>query len=77
MNSTRSAGEQRRQALGEHAAADVGHHDVGEEQVDAAGVLRAQARRLVGVGRREHPVAAAPRASAARGRARSRRPRRA
>ena len=32
-------GEQRRQALGEHAAADVGHHDVGEEQVDAAGVL--------------------------------------
>ena len=37
MNSTRIAGRERAEPLGEDAAVDLGHHHVGQQQVDAAG----------------------------------------
>ena len=48
---------QRAEPLGQDAAVDLGHHHVGQQQVDAARALGADARRLVGVPHREHLVA--------------------
>ena len=62
------------QPLRELRAADLGHHHVGQQQVD--GPLGAQPRGALGVADREAPRSRWPRASASRARARRRRPRR-
>ena len=59
MNSTRMPGGHRGEPLGEHAAVDLGHHDVGQQQVDAARVLARTARAASSAsGADEHLVAA-------------------
>ena len=57
MNSTRDAGAQRGEALGDLLAEHLGHHDVGQQHVDLAGVLVGQLQRLGPAGRDQHLVA--------------------
>ena len=47
----------RREAGGEGATAHLGHHDVGQQRVDRAGVVAAELLGVRGTGGLEHPVA--------------------